>query len=443
MNPRKVIIAGAAGRDYHNFLMYFKNNPRYKVVAFTAAQIPGIEKRVFPKELAGRRYKKDIPTFPETKLPELIKRYNIDEVFFAYSDVSNQYIMEKAALVSACGADFVLTRPEATMLKSRRPVISVCAVRTGAGKSPTTRKICRILKEMNINPVLVRHPMPYGKLKKQICQRFASYEDLDKHKCTIEEREEYEGHINEGVTIYAGVDYEKILRRAEREADVIIWDGGNNDFPFYKPDLHIVLADARRPGHELSYYHGSVNVRMADVVIINKIKTASKRDIETIEENVKMLNPEALVVKANMHKEADRPDMIRGKRVLVVEDGPTLTHGGLSFGAGYLAAMKYKAKKVVDPRPYAVGTIKKTFRKYKHLEKVLPAMGYGRKQIKELEKTINRIPCDSVIVGTPVDLGRYLKINKPLVKVTYEIHTTERPSIKEMIERFVRKKITV
>jgi len=279
-------------------------------------------------------------------------------------------------------------------------------------------------------------------LKKQACQRFANYEDLDRHKCTIEEREEYEGHINEGVTVYAGVDYEKILRMAEREADVIIWDGGNNDFPFYKPDLHIVIADARRPGHETSYYHGSVNVRMADVVIINKVKTAKKGDIKTISENIRKLNPKAVIVKANMHKEADRPDLIRGRRVLVVEDGPTLTHGGLDIGAGYLAAMKYRAKKVVDPRPYTMGTIKETFRKYPHLEKVLPAMGYGRKQIRELEKTINRIPCDSVIVGTPVDLGRYLKINKPLVRITYEIHTVEKPSIKEMVERFVKSRTT-
>lgn len=441
MTPRKVIIAGAAGRDYHNFLLLFRDNPGYRVVAFTATQIPGIANRRFPRELAGKRYRKGIPIFPEEKLPELIKKHNVDEVVFAYSDVSNQYIMEKAALVSACGADFVLVGPHATMLKSRKPVISVCAVRTGAGKSPTTRKICRILKETGIKPVLVRHPMPYGKLEKQICQRFASYEDMDRHKCTIEEREEYEGHINEGVTVYAGVDYEKILRRAEKEADVIVWDGGNNDFPFYRPDLHIVIADARRPGHEVSYYHGSVNVRMADVVIINKTKTASREDIKTVEKNIKRLNPRAVVVRANMHKEADRPDLIRGRRVLVVEDGPTLTHGGLDIGAGYLAAMKYKAKKVVDPRPYALGTIKETFRRYSHLEKVLPAMGYRRKQIRELEKTINRIPCDSVIVGTPIDLGRYLKINKPLVRVTYEIHTTERPNIKEIVERFVKSKI--
>ena len=441
MKPRKVIIAGAAGRDYHNFLAYFKDNPAYRVVAFTGTQIPGIANRRFPKEMAGRLYKKGIPILPEERLPELIKKQGIDEVVFSYSDVSNGYIMEKAAMVSASGADFVLLGPKATTLVSKKPVIAVCAVRTGAGKSPTTRKIVRTLKEMGVKPALIRHPMPYGNLRKQEIQRFAGLEDLDRHNCTIEEKEEYEGHIEEGVVVYAGVDYEKILRSAEKESDVIIWDGGNNDFPFYKPNLHIVIADARRPGHELSYYHGSVNVRMADIVIINKAKTARKKDVKQVRENMRSLNPQALILKANMTKTADRPELIKGKRVLVVEDGPTLTHGGLSIGAGYLAAMKYGAKRVVDPRPYAVGSIGKTFKKFRHLEKVLPAMGYGRKQMKELERTINRTPSDCVVIGTPIDLGRYIRINKPLTNVTYEIHIMGKPGIRDIVESFVKKYI--
>jgi predicted GTPase len=435
---KKVIIMGAAGRDFFNFLIYFKNNPDYKVVAFTAAQIPGIEKRSFPRSLAGRLYNNDIPIHPEHMLPGLIKKHNVDEVVFAYSDVSNRYINKKKRLVKGCGARLVILGPEATMLSSKKPVISVCAVRTGAGKSPTTRKISRILRGRGMRVVIVRHPMPYGDLEKQAVQRFKTRKDLDKNKCTIEEREEYESHIKEGVTVYAGVDYEKILRSAEKEADIIIWDGGNNDFPFYKPDLHMVIADARRPGHELTYYHGTVNVRMADAVIINKVKTAKKRDVEQIRRNIRKLNQEAVIIKANMTKSADRPELIRGKRVLVLEDGPTLTHGGLSIGAGYLAAMKYHAREIVDPRPYAVGSIKETFKKYNHLENVLPAMGYGSRQIKELEKTINNTECDSVIIGTPVDLGRYLRINKPTTNVTYDIHAIGRPTIKGVVERFVK-----
>ncbi|UCD07535.1 MAG: GTPase, partial [Candidatus Aenigmatarchaeota archaeon] len=316
-------------------------------------------------------------------------------------------------------------------------------VRTGSGKSPTTRKIVRVLKDMKIRAAVVRHPLPYGDLEKQAVQRFADYKYLEKHRCTIEEREEYEGHLSEGAIVYAGVDYEKILRAAEKEADIILWDGGNNDLPFYKPDLYIVLADARRPGHELLYYHGSTNVRMADVVIINKVKTSRKRDVNQVMKNIRKLNPKALVVKANMTKTADKPGLIKGKKVLILEDGPTLTHGGLDIGAGYLAAMKYKAKRIVDPRPYAVSTIKQTFRRFKHLEKVLPAMGYGKKQIAELEKTINRTPCDSVIVGTPVDLGRYLKINKPVVNITYDIHTIEKPSIMDIVRRYVKNKTRI
>ena len=434
--PRKVIIMGAAGRDFHNFLVFFRNNPDYRVVAFTASQIPGIARRSFPKSLAGRLYRSDIPIYPEAKLAELIKKHCADEVVFAYSDVNNEYIMERAACVTAAGADFRLMGPETTMLQANKPVISICAVRTGAGKSPTTRKTAETLMEFGLRVAVVRHPMPYGNLEEQSAQRFACIDDLKRHKCTIEEIEEYENHINSGTIVYAGVDYERILRMAEREADIIIWDGGNNDFPFYRPDLRIVVADARRPGHEIEYYHGNVNIRMADLVIINKVKTAEKRDIETVKRNIEKLNPGAIIMRANMTKTADRPELIRGKRVLVIEDGPTLTHGGLEIGAGYLAAKKYGAKSIIDPRPFAVGSIKETFRRYPHLSRILPAMGYGTRQMKELEKTINRAQCDSVIIGTPVSLGRYLRIRKPSANVTYDIHTIGKPGLKEVVRKF-------
>jgi predicted GTPase len=431
---------GAAGRDFHNFLVFYKNNPDYRVIAFTATQIPGISKRNFPKSMAGKLYKRDIPIYPEERLFDLIKKNHVDVVVFAYSDVSDKYISEKNKAVEKCGASFVILGPKQTMLKSNKPVISVCSVRTGAGKSPTTRKISHSIRQKGLKVVVVRHPMPYGNLKKQEVQRFGSYRDFNKHSCTIEEREEYESHVKNGVVVYAGVDYEKILRKAEKEADVIIWDGGNNDFPFYEPDLNIVIADARRPGHELTYYHGAVNVKMADIVIINKVKTAKKGAVKRIEKNIKKLNSNAIILKANMTKTADKPELIKGKRVLIIEDGPTLTHGGLSFGAGYLAAKKYKAKIIVNPRKYAVGSLKKTFDEFKHLKHVLPAMGYGSKQIKELEETINQTQCDSVIVGTPVDLGRYLKINKPVVNVTYEIHSIGKTSLENVVEKFFKKK---
>jgi predicted GTPase len=437
---RKVIIAGAAGRDFFNFLSFYRNNPGYVVVAFTAAQIPGISRRKFPASMAGPGYRKGIPIYDESKLPELIGRLGADEVSFSYSDVDNQHIMEMASLVSSCGADFVLLGPESTMLESRKPLLSVCAVRTGSGKSPTTRKIARMLREMGFRAAVIRHPMPYGDLEKQAVQRFAEIKDMDRHKCTIEEREEYEGHIENGIVVYAGVDYEAILRKAEKEADIILWDGGNNDFPFYRPDLQIVIADARRAGHEMEYFNGMVNVRMADIVIINKVRTTHSSNVKEIEKNIRKLNPKAMIIKADMNKVADKPELIRNRKVLVVEDGPTLTHGGLSIGAGYLAARKYGAKQVIDPRPFAVGSIRATFNKFTHLEKILPAMGYGTKQMKELERTINRAKCDTVVIGTPIDLGRYLKIDKPFTNVDYDIKVIKGISIERIVKDFLKRK---
>ena len=438
-SPRKVIIAGAAGRDFFDFLSFFKDNPDYTVVAFTANQIPGISNRKFPKSLAGRLYKEDIRIYPEADIGRTIRKLGADVVVFSYSDVSNDYIMGMASAVSAAGADFMLLSPGSTMMKSRKPLISVCAVRTGSGKSPLTRMISQKLTGMGFRVVVIRHPMPYGDLEKQAVQRFAVVSDLDRHKCTIEEREEYEGHIVNGVIVYSGVDYGRILKEAEKEADIIIWDGGNNDFPFYHSDLSITIADARRPGHEKSYYHGSVNVRMADVLVINKTRTSTKENIEEIKKNLKEMNTNAPIVMADMKKKAYDPKLIRGKDVLVVEDGPTLTHGGLKVGAGYLTAKKYGAKRIIDPRPYAVGSIRSTFEKYNHLEKVLPAMGYGKKQMKELEETINAAKCDSVVIGTPIDLARYLDIRKPCVRVTYEFESIGRPGMDGIIERFAGK----
>ncbi len=370
-------------------------------------------------------------------LPELIKKHDVDEVVLAYSDLSHQEVMEKAELVLSCGADFRLIGPKSAMLKSKKPVISVCAVRTGCGKSPTTRAIARILKSHGMRAVIVRHPMPYGNLGKQTTQRFADLKELEKQKTTIEEREEYEPLIEEGFVVYAGVDYEKILRNAEKEADIIIWDGGNNDFPFYKPDLHIVLCDARRPGHEITYYPGMANLMMADVIIINKTKTAKKESMKTILKNIKKYNPKARIMLADMPKTVERKELIKNKNVLVIEDGPTLTHGGLDYGAAFLVARQYKAKKIVDPRPYAVGSIKETFRKYPHLKYVLPAMGYSRKQMKELEKTINRVPCDLVIDGSPTNLGRYLRINKTILNVDYRIRETGKLRFQDILKKFM------
>lgn len=440
MKKTKVIIMGAAGRDFHNFNVYYKNNLQYEVVAFTATQIPGIEKRAYPPELAGPNYPKGIPIYPEEELPELIKNNGVEEVVFAYSDVSHEYVMHKASIVLANGADFRLMGPSTTMVKANVPVVSVCAVRTGSGKSQTSRKVATILKKLGFKVVIIRHPMPYGDLTKQVCERFASYEDLDKYDCTIEEREEYEPHIDNGITVYAGVDYEKIVREAEKEADIIVWDGGNNDIPFYKTDLHIVVADSHRPGHEMTYHPGETNLRMADVIIINKVDTADPTDVATVRKNAKTVNPNATIIEAASPITVDNPKLINGKKVLVVEDGPTLTHGNMAYGAGTIAAERLGAEEMVDPRPYAVGSIVKTFENYPHLGAVLPAVGYGKEQIHELEETINATPCDVVLIGTPIDLRRVLHLNKPAVRAKYELQEIGTPTLEDILkQRFPKK----
>jgi len=433
MPKERVIIMGAAGRDFHNFNVYFRDNRNYEVVAFTATQIPNIERRTYPPELSGPLYPQGIPIYPEEELTTLIQKHDVDHVIFAYSDVSHEYVMHKASGVLAAGADFRLLGPKATMLKAGLPVISVCAVRTGSGKSQTSRRVSHILKKMGRKVVVVRHPMPYGDLAKQACQRFATYEDLDRYGCTIEEREDYEPHINRGTVVYAGVDYEEILRHAEAEADFILWDGGNNDLPFYQPDLHIVVADPHRPGHELRYHPGETNLRLADVVIINKIDTAKEEDVALVEENIKELNPKALVVKANSPIFVGDPGAIKGKRVLVIEDGPTLTHGEMAYGAGVVAAHRFGAREIVDPRPYAVGSIRDIYAQYPTTGPVLPAMGYGEEQIKELEATINGTPCDLVLVATPIDLRRLIDIEKPSDRVRYELEEISHPNLEEII----------
>jgi predicted GTPase len=424
---------GAAGRDFHNFNAYYRNNPNYEVVAFTATQIPGIEKRRYPPELAGPNYPNGIPIYPEEELPHLIRKHEVNEVVFAYSDVSHEYVMHRASIALANGADFRLMGPFATMLKAKVPVVSICAVRTGSGKSQTSRKVTKILREKGFKVVVVRHPMPYGDLTKQVCQRFASQEDLAKHECTIEEREEYEPHIANRVIVYAGVDYEKILREAEKEADIIVWDGGNNDIPFYKPDLHIVVADPHRPGHEVRYHPGETNLRMADVVLINKADTANSANVEAVRENARKLNPKAVIIEAASPITVDKPELIKNKKVLIVEDGPTLTHGNMPYGAGTIVAKRLGASEIVDPRPYAVGSIIKTFQEYPHLGAVLPAVGYGKEQIKELEKTINKTPCDVVLVGTPIDLRRVLQLNKPAARATYELREIGKPTLEDVL----------
>lgn len=431
---------GAAGRDFHNFNVYFRKNEEYEVVAFTAAQIPNIEGRIYPPELAGPLYPKGIKIYSEKELPELIKKFDVDQVILAYTDLSHLTVMNKASLVLACGADFRLMGPKATMLKSRLPVISICAVRTGSGKSQTTRKVCDILRKKGLRVVVVRHPMPYGDLRKQVCERFATYEDLDRYNATIEEREEYEPHIDRGNVVYAGVDYEKVLREAEKEADVIVWDGGNNDFPFFKSDLQIVIVDPHRPGHEVSYYPGETNARMADVIIINKIDSAKPDHVEQTLRNIKELNPKATIIKAASPITVENPELIGGKRVLVVEDGPTLTHGGMSYGAGIVAARKYAAKEIVDPKPYAVGSIKRVFEMYPHIGSLLPAMGYSPQQINELKETIEAVDCDSVIIGTPIDLRRLLKISKPTVRIKYELQEIGKPDLEEILKNFPNKR---
>lgn len=428
-NPVRTVIMGAAGRDFHNFNVYFRDNPDYEVVAFTATQIPGIEDRTYPPDLAGPQYPNGLPILPEDALPKIIKDRNVALVILAYSDLSYAEVMHKASLVLACGADFRLMGPETTMLKSKLPVVSVCAVRTGAGKSTVSRSVSKTLKSLMGRVVVIRHPMPYGNLSGEVCERFATYEDMQRYECTIEEREEYEPHIDMGNVVYAGVDYEKILQEAEKEADVILWDGGNNDLPFYKPDLQIVVVDPLRPGDELGYYPGEANLRMADVVVINKVDSALKKDIKTVRENVKSVRPEAKIVEAASEIHVDNAALIRGKRVVAIEDGPTVTHGGMKEGVGAIAARKFGAKKLVDPRRFAVGSIKRTYEKYRQLGRVLPAMGYGEKQVRELEQTIAAIECDSLILGTPIDLRRIMKIAKPAVRVRYEIRETTKPTL--------------
>lgn len=437
---RKVIIMGAAGRDFHNFNTYFRDNEDYEVVAFTATQIPDIEGRVYPPQLAGKLYPNGIPIESESNLVELIKKYDVDEVVLAYSDLPHQYVMEKAAVVTSAGADFKLMGPKHTMIKSKKPVVAVCAIRTGCGKSQTTRRVLDILRSKGLKVVSIRHPMPYGNLVEQKVQRFATYEDLDKHKCTIEEREEYEPHIDRKSIIYAGVDYEAILRSAEAEnPDVILWDGGNNDFPFYKPDLLIVVTDPHRPGHEITYYPGMTNLLMADVVVINKEETADPQGIETVRRNIEKWNPNAIVIDASSPIFVEDYAKIKGKKVLVVEDGPTLTHGEMKYGAGFVAARKFGASQIIDPRPFAVGSIIETYKKYNHLDLILPAMGYGEKQIKELEKTINSSDADLIIIGTPIDLRRVMKLNKPAVRVKYELQEIGKPDLEDVLSNFVKK----
>lgn len=431
---QRVLIMGAAGRDFHNFNVYFRGNPDYEVVAFTATQIPNIEGRVYPAELAGPDYPNGIAIHPEKDLLKLIKDLQVDQVVFAYSDLPYAYVMHKAAEVTAAGPDFRLMGVQSTMLKSVKPIISVCAIRTGCGKSQTTRRVCDILRAMGKKVVAVRHPMPYGNLVKQACQRFATYDDLDKHECTIEEREEYEPHIDRGVIVYAGVDYEQILREAEKEADVIVWDGGNNDLPFYAPDLRIVVTDPHRPGHEVSYYPGEANLRFADVVVINKIDTAGPEAINQVRENIAAINPAATVVEAASPVFVDDAAALRGKIALVVEDGPTLTHGEMAYGAGVVAARRFGVSKMIDPRPYAVGSIIATYEKYPTTGAVLPAMGYGKKQMAELAETIANTPCDVVIVATPIDLRRVIKIDKPNCRVRYELQEIGKPELADILK---------
>ncbi|MBN1567467.1 MAG: GTPase [Acidobacteria bacterium] len=441
--PRtRVVIMGAAGRDFHNFNTVFRGSRRHQVVAFTATQIPNIDGRKYPARLAGALYPKGIPIVSEQELPRLIVRHKVQEVVFSYSDVSNQYVMERAALVNACGARFILLGADETMLAAKVPVVAVVAVRTGSGKSQTSRKVCSYLRGLGLRVVAVRHPMPYGNLMKQVVQRYATLDDLRKHQCTVEEMEEYEPHIVEGGVVYAGVDYAAILRRAEREADIIIWDGGNNDISFYKPDLTITVVDPHRPGHERTYYPGAANVRLADVIIINKVDSASKENITSVLAAVTEMNPKAQIIRTASPISVDDADVIKGKSVLVVEDGPTLTHGGMQFGAGTLVARLFGAREIVDPRPYAVHSIAETFQKYPETGILLPAMGYGPDQICDLETTINRVPCEAVIIGTPVDLRRILKIQKPSTRVQYSLEEQSKPDLQTILRDFVRREIS-
>lgn len=436
MRRTKVVIMGAAGRDFHNFNVFFRNNEAYQVVAFTATQIPGIEGRRYPPELAGPLYPEGIPIEPEENLPQLVRDHGVEVVVFAYSDVSHQHVMERAATAVAAGADFWLLGPASTQLSSQKPVVAVCAVRTGCGKSQTTRRVAEILKAHGKKVAVIRHPMPYGNLVAQAVQRFASYQDLDRAGCTIEEREEYEPHIDRGNVVFAGVDYGAILREAEKEADIILWDGGNNDLPFYRPDLHIVVADPLRAGHENTYWPGSVNIRQADVVVINKVDSASVAETERLRASIAELNPQATVIEAASPISVEAPAVIARKRVLVIEDGPTVTHGEMPFGAGAVAARKLGAQ-LVDPRPYAVGSIVDTYEKYPHLGPVLPAMGYGERQIQELAATIAKVPCDAIVIATPIDLRRLLELPRPSTRVRYELQEIGRPTLEEALAPLV------
>ena len=433
MSPIKTLIMGAAGRDFHNFNTFFRGNRDYDVVAFTAAQIPDIDGRLYPQELAGELYPAGIPIYAEEDLPGLISRHHVEQVVFAYSDLPYEYVMHRAALVNALGADFRLMGTNYTQIKSSKPVVSVCAVRTGSGKSQTTRRVSLILRELGYRVAAIRHPMPYGNLVRQQVQRFADYDDLDEHECTIEEREEYEPHIDNGVIVYAGVDYEKILRQAEQEVDIILWDGGNNDFPFYVSDLQIVVADPHRAGHESSYYPGETNVRMADVFVINKVDTANPDNVIRVRENLRRLNPQAVIIEAASPLFVENPAEIQGRRVLVVEDGPTLTHGEMAYGAGFVAARRFGAAEIVDPRPFAVGSIAGTYKKYPKTGPILPAMGYGEAQMRDLEATINASDVDMVVIGTPIDLTRIIKVNKPFQRVRYELQEIGQPTLKDVL----------
>ena len=441
MKKKNIIIIGAAGRDFHNFNTNYRDNDLYNVVAFTAAQIPDIDDRKYPAELAGSLYPDGIPIYSQDKLPELIKELDVDECVFAYSDLRYEEVMGLSAIVNSVGADFTILGAKSTSLKSTKPVISVCAVRTGAGKSQTSRTIIEYLMEQGLKVIAIRHPMPYGDLVAQRVQRFATVEDLKKHKCTIEEMEEYEPHVTRGNIIYAGVDYEDILRAAENDpdgCDVILWDGGNNDFSFYQADLSVTVVDPHRPGHELKYYPGEVSLRMADVAVINKIDSASPENIKIVEENIRKVTPNAKIIKAESKITVDNPDIIKGKKVLVVEDGPTLTHGGMTIGAGTVAAKRFDAGELVDPRPYTVGKLKETFDIYPDIGILLPAMGYGEQQLKDLETTINNTDCDSVIIGTPMDLSRVININKPYTRVHYELNEVSSPNLGDILQDFIK-----
>jgi predicted GTPase len=434
MSAIRTLIMGAAGRDFHNFNVFYRDNPDYAVVAFTATQIPDIEGRTYPTELAGKLYPKGIPIYPESDLLKLISEHQVEQVVFAYSDIPHQVVMHKASAVLAAGADFRLMGTRSTQIKSTKPVVSVCAVRTGSGKSQTSRRVSLILRNMGYRVAAIRHPMPYGNLVEQAVQRFADYADLDKNECTIEEREEYEPHLDNGVIVYAGVDYGKILHQAEQEVDIVLWDGGNNDFPFYVSDLQIVVADPHRAGHEVSYYPGETNVDAADVFVINKVDTADPENVIKVRQNLRLLNPNAVVIEAASPLFVDDPAAIRGKRVLVIEDGPTLTHGEMAYGAGYVAARRFGAAEIVDPRPFAVKSIKATYEKYPKTGPILPAMGYGEAQTRDLEATINNANVDLVIIGTPIDLNRIIKINKPAQRVRYELQEIGQPTLKDILK---------